>query len=443
MKKLLLFLTLLSVACQNNNKSFSIDNIENGVIYEVNVRQYSETGHFDDFTKDIHKLKDLGVKIIWLMPIHPISQNKRKGTLGSYYSVSNYKEVNSEFGNKEDLDELIAEAHKNEMLVILDWVANHTGWDHDWIKTNPEYYTKNNDGEITDPINPDTGKSWGWTDVADLNFDNMDMQNEMIEAMEYWVKEHDIDGYRLDAAHSCPPSFWKKSIDRLKKIKNVLMLAESDGYHPGGFELIEMFDMSYNWSGHHVLNSIYKKEKTSNDLKDNINRNINDYSSSHILMNFTSNHDENTWAGTVFDRYGKGAKTFGAITYFLPGIPLIYNGQEYGLEKRLEFFEKDFIPKNKSDFYNFYSNLNIIKKENDLLNIDPEIKFEVIEMENNKIVCFKRSKGNESMYFIANLSNEKLEFKTEIEGDFQSLLNKSKYNLKSNSLKEWEYHFLK
>ncbi len=221
------------------------------------------------------------------------------------------------------------------------------------------------------------------------------------------------------------------------------MLAESDGYHPGGFELIEMFDMSYNWSGHHVLNSIYKKEKTSNDLKDNINRNINDYSSSHILMNFTSNHDENTWAGTVFDRYGKGAKTFGAITYFLPGMPLIYNGQEYGLEKRLEFFEKDFIPKNKSDFYTFYSNLNIIKKENDLLNIDPEIKFEVIEMENNKIVCFKRSKGNESMYFIANLSNEKLEFKTEIEDDFQSLLNKSKYNLKSNSLKEWEYHFLK
>ncbi|MDC0355497.1 alpha-amylase family glycosyl hydrolase, partial [Flavobacteriaceae bacterium] len=347
MKKLLLFITLLSVSCQNNNKSFPIDNIENGVIYEVNIRQYSKTGNFDDFTKDIHKLKDLGVKIIWLMPIHPISKIKRKGTLGSYYSISDYKEVNPEFGSKKDLDELIAEAHKNDMLVILDWVANHTGWDHDWINTNPEYYTKDSNGEITDPINPDTGQSWGWTDVADLNFDNMEMQNEMIEAMEYWVKEHDIDGYRLDAAHSCPPSFWKKSIDRLKNIKNVLMLAESDGYHPGGFELIEMFDMSYNWSGHHVLNNIYKKENNSDDLIENINRNINDYSSDHILMNFTSNHDENTWAGTVFDRYGKGAKTFGALTYFLPGMPLIYNGQEYGLEKRLEFFEKDFIPKNK------------------------------------------------------------------------------------------------
>jgi len=443
MKKLLLFITLLSVSCQNNNKSFPVDNIENGVIYEVNIRQYSKTGNFDDFTKDIHKLKDLGVKIIWLMPIHPISKIKRKGTLGSYYSISNYKQVNPEFGSKEDLDELIAEAHKNDMLVILDWVANHTGWDHDWINTNPEYYTKNSNGEITDPINPDTGQSWGWTDVADLNFDNMEMQNEMIEAMEYWVKEHDIDGYRLDAAHSCPPSFWKKSIDRLKNIKNVLMLAESDGYHPGGFELIEMFDMSYNWSGHHVLNNIYKKENNSDDLIENINRNINDYSSDHILMNFTSNHDENTWAGTVFDRYGKGAKTFGALTYFLPGMPLIYNGQEYGLEKRLEFFEKDFIPKNKSDFYDFYSNLNLIKKENNLLNIDSKVKFEVIEIENKNIVCFKRSKANESIYFIANLSDEILEFKTGIKGNFQSIIKKTNYTLESNTLKGWEFHILK
>jgi 1,4-alpha-glucan branching enzyme len=271
----------------------------------------------------------------------------------------------------------------------------------------------------------------------------MEMQNEMIEAMEYWVKEHDIDGYRLDAAHSCPPSFWGKSINRLKNIKNVLMLAESDGYHPGGFELIEMFDMSYNWSGHHVLNKIFKKENNSDDLKENINRNISDYSSNHVLMNFTSNHDENTWAGTVFDRYGKGAKTFGALTYFLPGIPLIYNGQEYGLEKRLEFFEKDFIPKNQSDFYDFYSNLNIIKKENNLLNIDSEIKFEVMDMRNKNIVFLKRSKGSESMYFIANLSNEILEFKTGIEGDFKSLIEKNKYSLESNSLKGWEFHFLK
>ena len=175
------------------------------------------------------------------------------------------------------------------------------------------------------------------------------------------------------------------------------MLAESDGYHTGGFELIELFDMSYNWSGHHVLNNIYKKENNSNDLKENIQRNIEDYSSEHILMNFTSNHDENTWAGTVFDRYGNGAKTFAALTYFLPGIPLIYNGQEYGLEKRLEFFEKDFIPKKKSEFFDFYKNLNKLKKENNLLDIDPKIRFEIIETNNPDLVCFKRSKDGDSI----------------------------------------------
>ena len=446
MKKIFLLICLFLVSCDNKksfSESFDINEIKDSVIYEVNIRQYSESGTFEDFTKDIHKLKDLGVKIIWLMPIHPISETKRKGTLGSYYSISNYKEINPEFGNKDDFDKLISEAHKNEMYVILDWVANHTGWDHHWIKTNPEYYTKNSEGEITDPINPSTGESWGWTDVADLNFDNMDMQEEMIKAMEYWVKEHNIDGYRLDAAHSCPPSFWRKSIDRVNGIKKVLMLAESDGYHTGGFELIELFDMSYNWSGHHVLNNIYKKENNSNDLKENILRNIEDYSSEHILMNFTSNHDENTWAGTVFDRYGNGAKTFAALTYFLPGIPLIYNGQEYGLEKRLEFFEKDFIPKKKSEFFDFYKNLNKLKKENNLLDIDPKIRFEIIETNNPDIVCFKRSKAEDTIYFIGNLSENKQEFKSNVERKLTSLDGQTELYLAGDVLEPWEFHFLK
>ena len=446
MKKILLLFLLFLISCNDQKElstSFNINQIKDGVIYEANIRQYSESGKFEDFTKDIYKLKDLGVKIIWLMPIHPISKTNRKGTLGSYYSISDYKAVNPEFGNKDDLDKLIKEAHKHDMLVILDWVANHTGWDHKWIKNKPDYYTKNENGEITDPINPTTGESWGWTDVADLNFDNMEMQNEMIKAMEYWVKEYDIDGYRLDAAHSCPVSFWKKSIERLKKIKNVLMLAESDGYHTGGFELIELFDMSYNWSGHHVLNRIYKKENNSEDLKLNINRNLNDYSSKHVLMNFTSNHDENTWAGTVFDRYGDGAKTFAALTYFLPGIPLIYNGQEYGLNKRLEFFEKDFITKKQSDFYEFYSNLNSLKKENNILDIDSEIKFEIIETNNKNLICYKRTKNNDSMYFVANLSEESQEINTEFSETLKSLNSDKMISLKKNSLDPWEYHFLK
>ena len=213
------------VSCEKQielTDNFSKETIKDGIIYEVNIRQYSESGTFNDFTKDIPKLKDLGVKVLWLMPIHPISKTKRKGTLGSYYSITNYKEVNPEFGNKDDFNNLIKTAHENNMYVILDWVANHTGWDHQWIENNPNYYTKNSKGEITDPINPETGEPWGWEDVADLNFDNLEMQNEMIEAMEYWIREHNIDGYRADAAHGCPVSFWKEVIMRLNKIIKLL-----------------------------------------------------------------------------------------------------------------------------------------------------------------------------------------------------------------------------
>ena len=211
----ILFVFILLSACKEipqNSKiknSFSIEQISDGVIYEVNIRQYSKEGTFDGFTKDIPKLKALGVKVLWLMPIHPISKEKRKGELGSYYSVSNYKGINPEFGDNESFDRLVQTAHDNDMLLIIDWVANHTGWDHPWIKTNPDFYTKNDMGEITDPINPETGQSWGWTDVADLNFDNLEMQDAMISAMEYWVREKNIDGFRFDAAHGCPVDFWK------------------------------------------------------------------------------------------------------------------------------------------------------------------------------------------------------------------------------------------
>ena len=184
----ILFVFILLNACKEipqNSKiknSFSVEQISDGVIYEVNIRQYSKEGTFDGFTKDIPKLKALGVKVLWLMPIHPISKEKRKGELGSYYSVSNYKGINPEFGDDESFDRLVQTAHDNDMLLIIDWVANHTGWDHPWIKTNPDFYTKNEMGEITDPINPETGQSWGWTDVADLNFDNLEMQDAMISA---------------------------------------------------------------------------------------------------------------------------------------------------------------------------------------------------------------------------------------------------------------------
>lgn len=450
MKKIILFLTILmAYACGESpdtlkqKKPFSIDQIKDGVIYEVNIRQYSTDGTFDGFAQDIPKLKALGVKVLWLMPIHPISKEKRKGELGSYYSISDYRGVNPEFGDKDSFDRLVKIAHKNDMLVIIDWVANHTGWDHPWITNKPDFYSQNEAGEIIDPINPETGESWGWTDVADLNFDNTEMQNEMIAAMEYWIREHDLDGFRFDAAHSCPVDFWKKAMQRLTKIKPLFTLAESDGYHPGGFELVETFDMSYSWRGHHVLNEIAQKHKPAHAIIENIQTNAKDYDAQHILMNFTSNHDENSWSGTVFERLGDGVKTFAALTYFLPGMPLIYNGQEYGLDKRLAFFEKDFIEKKETDFFAFYSRLASLKQQFSQLDIDDKVQFSVIELSNPSVVLLKREINNEALYFLANLSDDLQSLNIPVEGSFTSLMENIKYNLgDSIQLSPWEFHIL-
>jgi glycosidase len=445
----ILFVFFLLSACkeipQNSKikKPFSVEQISDGVIYEVNIRQYSKEGTFDGFSKDIPKLKALGVKVLWLMPIHPISKEKRKGELGSYYSVSDYKGINPEFGDDESFDRLVQTAHDNDMLLIIDWVANHTGWDHPWIKTNPDFYTKNNMGEITDPINPETGKSWGWTDVADLNFDNLEMQDAMISAMEYWVREQNIDGFRFDAAHGCPVDFWKKTMEKLTKIKPLFTIAESDGYHPGGFELVELFNMSYSWRGHHIMNEIAQKHRTANALLENIRTNTDDYSSNHILMNFTSNHDENSWGGTVFERLGQSVKTFAALTYFLPGMPLIYNGQEYGLNKRLAFFEKDFIAKDQTDFVSFYSQLAILKKKYSQFHVKKDVHFSILNSSNPNTVVFERSRNKKSLYFIANLSEEEQQIETPITGSFTSLMDNTELTLQGTlKLAPWEYHFL-
>ena len=443
--KTLLILSLI-ISCNDNQFQVDRGEINKGIVYEVNVRQYSKEGTFKAVTNDIKKIKELGVKILWLMPIHPIGKEKRKGGLGSYYSISDYKGINPEFGNNEDLKELVEEAHANDMIVIMDWVANHTAWDHSWIYNNPDYYTKGSDGKITDPINPYTGESWGWTDVADLNFENSDMRSEMIDAMKYWIEEFDIDGYRCDAAHSCPVDFWKESINELRKVKNVFMLAESDPFNVGGFDLINSFEMSYNWQGHHILNEISKGHKSAKDLKDNINRNLSIYEDNHILLNFTSNHDENTWVGTVFDRMGDSYLTMSVLTYIMPGIPLLYNGQEYSLNKRLEFFEKDFIPKENTELVKFYNKLGKIKRNNKALHFSKETKFDIKNSMDEDIFILERTLENESVLLISNLSKKVKSINHDIDGNYENLFNgklielNSKQNLEFNS---WEYLLLK
>ncbi|MEG9326544.1 alpha-amylase family glycosyl hydrolase [Salinimicrobium catena] len=430
--------------------------MESAVIYEANIRQYSPEGTFDAFTEDIPQLKELGVKVIWLMPIYPISETKRKATgdlsvediedpeerkkyLGSYYAISDYTEVNPNFGTKEDLDELVATAHENGMYVILDWVANHTGWDHHWLEEHPEYYTQNEKGEPVDPLNPATGESWGWTDVADLNYDNKELWKDMTAEMKYWIDEHDIDGFRADVAGEVPTEFWEQALPQLEETKPVFMLAESEEK-----ELFHnAFDMGYNWEGHHLMNQLAKGEITVKEWDAYMKKIDTTYQEDDYLMNFVTNHDENSWNGTVRERMGEASEAMVALTYTIPGMPLIYSGQEYDMDKRLLFFEKDTIPKTKGKMWPILKKLGELKNESPALHGGKEAAAynRLTTSADESILAFERSANGEKMVYIANMSEEPTEFSIELEGEFQVYMGKQDFALDKpdHKFSPWEY----
>ena len=414
---ILFYLLLLIGSCKTSgtvtqvrqSSSVSKTDFETAVIYEVNIRQYSPEGTFEAFTSDIPRLKDLGVRILWLMPIHPISEVERKGTLGSYYAIQDYRKINPEFGDLDDFRELVATAHANGMYVILDWVANHTGWDHVWITEHPDFYTQNEAGKIVDPIDPSTGESWGWTDVADLNYDNEQMREKMIGEMLYWVTEENVDGFRCDVAHQVPVDFWEAAVERLKEERSVIMLAEAEQPEL----LVNAFDMQYGWESHHLMNGIARGEKTVQDFIKYLNKTENLLEDDDIIMNFTSNHDENTWSGTVHERMGDAAEVMTVLTYMIPGVPLIYNGQEYNLDKRLRFFEKDTIPMNsKGELYTLYEALGNLKNGYPALHGGKEAAgYRLLPTSlKESILAMMREKDGRRLVFLANLSDAPQKF---------------------------------
>lgn len=466
MKKVVI-LALVALSFANNYAQTVADltseKLENAVIYEVNIRQYSSEGSFNAFTKDIPNLKQLGVKIIWVMPIFPISQTKRKATggddskfasempeaeqykyLGSYYAVSDFKKVNPEFGTIEDFRILVKTAHQNGMYVILDWVPNHTGWDHVWIKEHPEYYTQNEKGAIIDPINPETGKTWGWTDVADLNYDNQNLRKEMTTDMKYWLENEGIDGFRCDVAGNVPADFWQKTISELRAVKNIFMLAEA--WEP---ELMKdnLFDMEYSWDAHHTSNKIAQgKENVSAWDKFMIEKN-NKYEDNDILMNFVDNHDENSWNGTIQSRLGAAEEAVTALTYVMPGMPLVYSGNEYGLKHSLKFFEKDSIPKTKGKDWELRTKLGQLKNENIALHggKNPASYKRIPTNDDTKILAFEREKYGKKVIYIANLSNQTIETKIQLKGDFTDYMSGNKIQFRTDApigLKAWQYLIL-
>jgi len=466
MKKISFFLIigLLLLTCKNQTtnvessklqyKPISDVVLETAVIYEANIRQYSESGTFTDFTKDIPNLKQLGVKVIWLMPIFPISETKRKATggefasliedeterekmLGSYYAVTDFTKVNPEFGTLEDFRALIKTAHENDIYVILDWVPNHTGWDHTWLKTNPEYYTQNEVGDVIDPINPDTGESWGWQDVADLNYDNKEMRAEMIEDMLFWITQENIDGFRCDVASAVPLDFWKDAIAKLRAEKEIFMLAEAG--EANLVEGTELFDMVYGWDRHHVFNEMAKSDDAVNLWKESIKRDTNLYEADDIIMTFVTNHDENSWNGTVRERMGDAAELLTALSFVVPGMPLIYSGQEYDLDHRLLFFEKDQIPSGKAVMWPLLEKLGQLKNTNPALNGGKNpATYTDIETANSKVLVFSREKNKHKIVFIGNFSGEKQTLENPSMGalDYDSEL---KINDKILTLEPWGF----
>ena len=469
MKKISIILisVLLLLTCKNQTstaessefqfKPISDAVLETAVIYEANIRQYSESGTFSDFTKDIPNLKQLGVKVIWLMPIFPISETKRKATggefasliedeterekmLGSYYAVTDFTKVNPEFGTLEDFRALIKTAHENDIYVILDWVPNHTGWDHTWLKTNPEYYTQNEVGDVIDPINPDTGESWGWQDVADLNYDNKEMRAEMIEDMLFWITQENIDGFRCDVASAVPLDFWKDAIAKLRAEKEIFMLAEAG--EANLVEGTELFDMAYGWDRHHVFNEMAKSDDAVNLWKESIKRDTNLYEADDILMTFVTNHDENSWNGTVRERMGDAAELLTALSFVAPGMPLIYSGQEYDLDHRLLFFEKDQIPSTKGVMWPLLEKLGLLKNTNPALHGGKNpAAYTDIETTNSKVLAFSREKNKHKVIFIGNFSNENQSLENPSIGalDFDS---KIVVDEKTVLLKPWEFKIL-
>ena len=430
-----------ATSTSNISKNKQLD-ISNRTIYEVNLRQYTQEGTFEAFMEHIPRLDDMGVGIVWFMPIHPISVVQRKGTLGSYYSVADYKGINPEFGTAEDFRKVVEECHKRDMLVVLDWVANHTGWDNPWIVEHPEWYTQDN-GQIIHPQGTD------WTDVADLDFTSVDMRQAMIDSMVYWVKEFDVDGFRCDVAGSVPTDFWEDAVFQLNQVKSVFMLAE-DG---GQFGLLKVgFQANYNWELLGNMNELASGKISPKAFKLHLVSHLKRYPESTYPLNFITNHDENSWNKTEYERLGEARQLMSALTFTLPGLPLIYSGQEAGLDRALLFFEKDQIDWSNLNEQKVFKQLTLLKASNmALLHGNQAGSFDLLDNSNTNCITFYRENKEDRLLFIGNLSHETQEMTMTSEELFSGIdyITQQKIELTNPTeksltltLQPWEYIIL-
>lgn len=406
----------------------------NAVIYEVNLRQYTDSGSVNAFANQLPRLKDLGVDILWLMPINPISEKDRKGTLGSYYSVKDYKAFNPEFGTLEDFKAMVKKAQGMGMKVIIDWVPNHTGRDNVWVEQYPDYYEKDSLGNMHG--------IYDWTDVYVLDYNNPEMRKAMIDAMKFWLVEAGVNGFRCDVAMEVPTDFWNEARKEFDAVDpQIFMLAEATSP-----ELQEQaFDMGYNWPLKDLFSQIAAtsgqytfKEKDGSvkefseahaiDINNLLAQQFEDFPKDTYLMNMITNHDLNSWEGTEFDRLGNLTNAFAVLSYTLPGMPLIYTGQEIGMNRAFEFFEKDTAPQwePRNEYFIFYQKLNNLKHTQKALSAGLDGgKMESYATSSPDLYVFSRERDGSKVVTLVNLGKEELpvEFTSKNTPDIRDMVN--------------------
>ncbi|NOT52276.1 MAG: 1,4-alpha-glucan branching protein [Chitinophagaceae bacterium] len=439
---------LLLASCKNDPKQKPMDKnspfktpewVHTTNIYEVNVRQYTVPGTFTAFAQHLQRLKDMGVKTLWFMPVTPIAQKNRKGSLGSYYACSDYVSINPEFGSLEDFKELVKQSHEMGMKVIIDWVANHTGWDHTWTKEHPGYYLK-------DSTTNDFKIASGMDDIIELDFSNPALRKAMIGAMKFWVEECDIDGFRCDLAFWVELDFWKEARRELDDIKPLFWLGEFDELEKP--EYGEAFDASYTWTWMHRSKDFYQQKQSVDSLLVVLKK-YDDLGDSTMRAWFTTNHDENSWNGTEYEKYGDMAKSLAVFSATWNGVPLLYSGQELPVKKRIRFFDKDTIAWTETkELEGFYKVLLNLKANNPALRGgDPSVQtFRIKTSEPKNVFAYLRKSGSREVLVILNLSSENdLHFDiidTTVSGTFKNVFSGAANDFtreKSFEMQAWEF----
>jgi alpha-amylase len=400
-------------------------------IYEVNLRQYTPEGTINAFAKHLPRLKDMGVETLWFMPITPIALKNKKGSLGSYYACSDYTSVSNEFGTIEDFRLLVNEVHHMGFKIILDWVANHTGWDHWWTVEHPDWYKK-------DEHTGDFKRASGMHDIIELDFTNLALRKAMIDAMGFWVTMTDIDGFRCDLAFWVELNFWLEAKPELEKLKPLFWLGELDPLDNP--EYMQVFDAAYTWKWMHKTEHFYKGQASFYELLEVLNQY---HDAPGIQAWFSSNHDENSWNGTEYQKYGEMAKLLAVFSCTWPGIPLIYSGQELPNKKRLQFFEKNSIEwREQIELHEFYKMLLELKKTNSGLSCGASLQVLIADA-NEKLLVFKRSNARDEIIVALNFSKEEKQFSpNSLQGQFVEIFSQQSTHFSSDNsfnLSPWQF----